>query len=69
MEANENCSHTNYFLAPIYPNEHKKGMLQRFVCGKPIFSQCQIFSCVIFKYHISIQFYFFAAIATKNWNV
>lgn len=45
MEANENCSHTNCFLAPIIPHEHREGRLQKFVCGKPISSRCQMFSC------------------------
>jgi hypothetical protein len=43
MEANQNYSHTNCFLAPIIPHENKKRRPQRFVCGEPISSWCQIF--------------------------
>jgi hypothetical protein len=28
------------------PNENEKGRLQRFARGEPIFSWCQIFSCI-----------------------
>jgi hypothetical protein len=45
MEVNGNCSHVNCFLVPIILHENRKGRIQRFVFGKPIFSWCQMFNC------------------------
>jgi hypothetical protein len=45
MEANENYSHTNYFLTPIIPHEHRNRKIQRFVLGKVISLSFKLFNC------------------------
>jgi hypothetical protein len=66
MEANENCSHTNCFLAPIILMKiEREGFKGLYVENQP-FRDGKYLVASVFKYQVYVQFFSFATIATKN---
>jgi hypothetical protein len=66
MEANENCFHTNCFLAPIILMKIEREGVKGLYVENQTFRDVKYLVAFVFEYQVSVQFFSFATIATKN---
>jgi hypothetical protein len=69
MEANENCCHTNCFLAPIILMKIEREGFKGLYMETQSFCDVKYLIAYVFRFQVYVQFFSFATIATKKLNV
>jgi hypothetical protein len=66
MEANENCSHINCFLAPLSLMKIRREIFKDLHVENQFFHDVKYLVASVFKYQVFVQFFSFATNAIKN---